>query len=262
MILSRWLIFLFIVSLAGCAGLGKEPVNNQPSGENLHEASRLNTELGIGYIKRHQYNVARDKLKKAIDQNSENISAYKSLAYLYSILGLKDKAREQYEKALDIKPENPDTLNSYGVFLCGEGEFDKAQKRFRQAYSNPFYRSIYLAESNAGSCYIKQGKYARAEALLRKSLRIQPRFADSLLSMAELGIKTGKYLMARAYVERYHAIRKPSATSLWIQVQEERALGDKETYMKYARQLIQDFPDSDEAGLVEAQAQARHEQLR
>ena len=72
--------------------------------------------------------------------------------------------------------------------------------------------------------------------------------------------KTERYLMARAYIQRYHAVAAPSAASLWIQIQAEKALGAKDHYMKYARQLISEFPDSDEAGWVEAQA--RNEQLR
>ncbi len=260
MALSRWLVFLLLVSLAGCAGLGGGQTEDQSSSLNLKEASKLNTELGVGYIKRHQYKVAAHKLEKAINENSKNVLAYKNLAYLYSILGLTDKARENYETALDIEPKNPDVLNSYGAFLCVTGKIDEAQKKFKQAYSNPFYSSIYLAESNAGICYLKQGKYVEAEALLRKSLRIQPKLPSSLLSMADIGIRTGRYLMARAYIERYHAIKKPSAESLWIQVREEKALGDKTSYMKYVHQLMDDFPDSDEAGLAETQA--RHEQLR
>jgi Tfp pilus assembly protein PilF len=96
--------------------------------------------------------------------------------------------------------------------------------------------------------------------MLRKSLRKDPDLAGALLSMAELGIKTKKYLLARAYAQRYHQKNKPTAESLWIQVQAEKALGAKEFYIKYAKQLISEFPDSDEAGWAEEQA--RNEPLR
>ena len=72
-----------------------------------------------------------------------------------------------------------------------------------------------------------------------------------MLSMAELGVKTKKYLMARAYSQRYHAIVEASAESLWIQVQAERALGAAKHYRKYAKQILSEFPDSREAGWVE-----------
>lgn len=227
---------------------------------NLHEASELNTQLAIGYIQRQQYKPAKEKLEKSIEQNPSNITAYKTLAYLYALLGLQDEASEKYSEALELNPDDPDILNSYGAFLCTIGKLDEAQEKLKKAYSNPFYDSIYLAQSNAGSCYLKQQEYKKAEELLRKSLRTQPNLPGSLISMAEVGLKTDRYLMARAYIQRYHALKPASAGSLWIQIQAEKALGAKDHYIKYARQLINDFPDSDEAGWVEAQA--GNEQLR
>jgi len=227
---------------------------------NLKEAAQLNTQLAIGYIQRKQYKPARDKLEKSINQNPEYLPAYKTLAYLYALLGLTEQAEEKYQEALDLKPNDADLANSYGAFLCTLGKYDEALEMLRIAYSDPFYESRYLAESNAGSCYVRQGKFKQAEALLRKSLRTEPKLPGSLISMAEVGLKTERYLMARAYIQRYHAIKPATAESLWIQTQAEKNLGAKEHYMKYARQLIRDFPDSDEAGWVEAQA--RSEQLR
>jgi len=260
MMLSRILVLLAVMTLVACGSMGETRVVKAPDEADLKQAAALNVELGVGYIKRQQYKAARDKLEKATQQDPSNVEAFKTLAYLYAILGLNDEAQARYESALAISPNDSALLNSYGAFLCSIGKLDEAQERFKQAYSDPFYESRYLAESNAGSCYIKQGEYVKAEALLRKSLRVDPRLPGSLLSMADVGVKTKKFLMARAYIQRYHDVRKPSAESLWIQVQAENSLGAKDHYMKYARQLINDFPDSDEAGWAEAQA--RDKQFR
>ena len=225
---------------------------------NLGEAAELNTQLAIGYIERKEYKIARDKLEKSIEQNPDYLPAYKTLAYLYALLGLSEKAEETYQEAIDLKPDDPDLANSYGAFLCSQGKYEEAQKRLRVAYTNPFYESLYLAESNAGSCYIKQGEYKKAETLLRKSLRVEPKLPGSLISMAEVGVKTERYLMARAYIQRYHDVKPASAESLWIQIQAEKNLGAKDHYIKYARKLLKEFPDSDEAGWVEAQARSEH----
>lgn len=244
--------------------ISDEPVSAVQSSDNqkknLKEASEINTQLAVGYIQRQQYKPAKDKLEKAIEQNPENLTAYKTLAYLYDLLGLEDEAEQKYQEALELNPDDSDLMNYYGTFLCNNDRLEEAQEKFAAAYNNPFYENIYLAQSNAGSCYVKQGEYKKAEPLLRKSLRTHPKLAGSLISMAEVGIKTQRYLMARAYIQRYHEVKAPSAESLWIQIQAEKALGAKDQYLKYARQLINDFPDSDEAGWVEAEA--RHEQLR
>ena len=261
------IIMLLSFSLASCTTTETKepkqsavPISRTKTEPNLKDASELNTQLAIGYIQRQQYKPAKDKLLKSIEQNPENLVAYKTLAYLYALLGLTEEAEEKYQEALDIKPDDSDLLNSYGAFLCTVGKYDEAQEKLKQSYSNPFYESKYLAESNAGSCYIKQQEYKKAEALLRKSLRVDPKLPGSLISMAEIGVKTERYLMARAYIQRYHAVKSPTPESLWIQIQAEKALGAKDHYIKYARQLINDFPDSDEAGWVEAEA--RNEQFR
>ena len=253
---------LYAVFLAACTTSADKSVvtTKQPTEPNFKEAAELNVQLAIGYIQRNQYKAARDKLEKSIEQNPDYLPAYKTLAYLYALLGLSEEAEEKYQEALDLKPGDPDLANSYGAFLCTQGKYDEAQKMLRVAYTDPFYEALYLAQSNAGSCYIKQEKYRQAEAMLRKSLRVNPKLPGSLISMAEVGVKTERYLMARAYIQRYHAVKSPTAASLWIQIQAEKALGAKDHYMKYARKLIRDFPDSDEAGWVEAQA--RSEQLR
>ena len=251
-------IICITFSLIACETTTALQTTKQTTKPNLREAAELNTSLAIGYIERKEYKIARDKLEKSIEQNPDYLPAYKTLAYLYALLGLSDKAEEQYQEALDLKPSDPDLSNSYGAFLCSLGKYDEAQKYLRVAYSDPFYESIYLAESNAGSCYIKQGEYKKAEALLRKSLRVHPELPGSLISMAEVGVKTERYLMARAYVQRYHAVKPATAESLWIQVQAERSLGAKDHYIKYARQLLKNFPDSDEAGWVEAQARSEN----
>ncbi len=224
------------------------------------EASRLNTKLAIGFIQRGQYKAAREKLRKAVKQNSDNFEAFKTMAYLYALLGLTEEAETFYHEALSLNSKDPDLLNSYGTFLCKAGEFNKAQRHFKKAYSNPFYAARFLAKSNAGSCFVKQNKYEKAEPLLRKSLRVNATLPGSLISMAEIGLKTERFLMSRAYIQRYHDVHVASAESLWIQIQAERALGAKEHFMRYARQLINDFPDSDEAGWVELQA--KNEQFR
>ena len=252
---------VFILSfLTACSTGGQQKPIKKTSQPNREQASELNTKLAIGYIERKQYKPAKEKLEKAIVQNENNVEAYKALAYLYALLGMVNEAEINYQEALDLNTNDSELLNSYGTFLCTSGKLEEAQELFEQAYNNPFYEAIYLAQSNAGSCYIKEGKYKEAEELLRKSLRVQPNLPGSLISMADIGVRTERYLMARAYIQRYHAVKAASADSLWIQVQAEKALGDEKHYMKYARQLIKDFPDSDEAGWVEAQA--KNEQFR
>ena len=69
----------------------------------------------------------------------------------------------------------------------------------------------------------------------------------ALLSMGELGIKTNRYLMARAYLQRFHSVKAATPHSLWLQIQAEKALGDQQYFIKISRQLLNSFPESPEA---------------
>ena len=243
------LILAIVLSLSGCtSSQGKR--ENDNAEKNLKQASISNYQLGIGYLRREQYEVAQEKLLKAIDQDSGNIEAYTMMAFLLMKLNKLDEAEEYYLDALDIKGNDPELHNSYGTYLCRTERIDDAMEQFKAAYDNPFYKSAYLAYSNAGTCLLQADRYLPAEKMLRKALKLEPKLSGALISMAELSIHTKKFMSSRAYIQRYHAINKPSSDSLWVQVQAERALGSKDHYYKYARQLLDEFPDSEQAGLV------------
>ena len=246
---SGLLTLLVIFSLSGCSiWQNKEKEDKVES--NQKEASATNVQLGIGYLQRGEYEIAQGKLLKAIELDSKNVVAYTTMAFLMMKINKMEEAEGYYLDALDIKGNDPELHNSYGTYLCRLGRTDDAMEQFKEAYSNPFYKTAYLAYSNAGSCLLQVKYYEWAEKMLRKALELQPELSSALISLAELAIETKKYMMARAYIQRYHAINKPSAESLWVQVQAERALGAKEHYYKYARQLLDDFPDSEQAALV------------
>lgn len=258
--LIRIILIITITGLSACSSKKDIVVEKRVSEPDLEEAAALNVQLAIGYIDRDQLGVALEKLDKAIEQDPENIDAYTTMAYLKRKVNEFEEAENYYLEALEIKSTNPNIHNNYGGLLCQMGRYDDALKEIRLAYEDPFYETPYLAYANAGTCLLDKGDYKQAEKMLRKALREQPNYAGALISMAEIGVKTEKYLMARAYIQRYHAIARPTAESLWLQVQAEKALGAQDHYMKYARKLLNDFPDSDEAGMLEEMA--RNERIR
>jgi type IV pilus assembly protein PilF len=258
--LIRIILIITITGLSACSSKNDMVVEKRVSEPDLEEAAALNVQLALGYIERDQLAVAQEKLDKAIEQDPKNVDAYTSMAYLKRKVNELDAAEEYYLEALDIRSNDPNIHNSYGGLLCQMGRYDDALKEIRMAYEDPFYETPYLGYANAGICLLDMGDYTEAEKMLRKALRDQPNNASALLAMAEIGVKEKKYLMARAYIQRYHAIAQPTAESLWLQVQAEKALGAQDHYVKYARRLLNDFPDSDEAGMLEEMS--RNERIR
>ena len=241
-------IIISILTLSACGGSS----NNRTDKQNT-ESAGLNVKLASGYIQRGQLEVAKNKLLKAIKLDDEYVPAYTTMAVLMDKIGEKEEAENYYLEALDIKPKNPELLNNYGTFLCQMDDASKledAVEQFRKALRNQFYATPQTAHANLGYCLMKNEKYHNydeSEKHLRMALKINPQMKTALLSMGELGIKSSRYLMARAYMQRYHTVSPATAQSLWLQIQAERALGDQQYFIKISRQLLDKFPESPEA---------------
>ena len=233
--------------LAACTTVQKAGI---PGGKpDMKQAAKINVQLASGYIQRKNYEVAKEKLEKAMDADPKYVPAYTTMAVLMDILGEPVEAENFYLEALDIDPRNPELRNNYGTFLCRHGKIDDALNEFDKALKNQFYETPEKSHANLGYCLMQAQNpdYRKAERHLRSALKIDPNMASALIGMGELGIRTRRYLMARAYMQRFHAVARPTASSLWYQIQAEKALGDQKHYIKLSRQLLKQYPESAEA---------------
>lgn len=232
------LIVLYTL-LAACA-------SNKVIVDKSEESSNINVELGITYMKEGKYNTAMDRLQKAIRQNPDNAQAYSSMALLNMRLEQIDEAEKNFDQAIKISPENSAIRNNYGAFLCQRKRFKDAQQQFMLAVKDPLYQTPEHAYLNAGKCTEDK---VEAEKYFRAALRNNPELPGALLEMARLSLELKRYLSARAYLQRYHAVREPDAASLWASIQVENKLGDNNTRDSHAQLLKGKFPDSEETRL-------------
>lgn len=243
-IIITTLIFFGMQIITGCSSLqGKDEPNHK-------KAAELNVQLGASYLLQKKVGLAKTKLEKALDQDPENALAHSTMALLLENVGQHDDIVSHYEEAISLAPANSDIKNNFGTYLCNQSRYDEAQVLFQKAIDDPYYRTPIVALINAGKCALTSSKYKMAESYLRKALRKDPKSITALYSMAVLGIKTKRFLMSRAYIQRYHSIVKYSAKSLWLQITAEKSLGDKRVTDKLINTLTTKFPDSDEAGLA------------
>ena len=147
-----------------------------------------------------------------------------------------------------LDPEEADYRNSYGIFLCGMKKYEEAQKQFRAAADNPYYRTPEFALDNAGLCMLDADRLSDAESYLREALRVNPKFANAYLHMADLMHRKQRLTVADAYFQRFNAYGKESAESLLLGLQIKRDAGDLAGAEKSASRLLNQFPASEEAG--------------
>lgn len=222
---------------------------NKPHSDRA-KLSEINTELGGQYLRSREYQIAMDKLKKAIDLDPHNVDAHSTLGLLYNALGQHEQAEASFKQALRIEPNNSAALNNYGQFLCQRTRYEEGQKAIMKAVENPLYRNAENAYYNAGVCALSGHQLEQADANFRKALELDPQMAPALLQMAELSLQQQHALQGRAYLQRYTALAQPNARSLWLGVQIERQLGDRDAEASYGLQLERNFPDSPQTKLL------------
>lgn len=245
--MRRRVVFLTLLStflLAGCYSALKK------SNEENRAAAKTNTALGRQYTARGQYEIALDKLKRAVAQDPTYAPAHTMLAVLYETIGEYEQAGKEYREALRVAPRDGSVNNNYGAFVCTHGQAEEAEKYFLAAIKDPFYDTAEIAYANAGSCALQRGDLDKAEAFLRQSLQYDDKLAAALLPMAKLNFQQGDYLRARAFLQRYADVASMNAESLLLGFRIESKLGDEKSARRYRAALMELFPDSPEAGWI------------
>lgn len=249
------LIYLVLtyLGLTGCTpttgGSGTNSETIRPTAT-TNDVARLNLNLGIEYLKRGEYEKALSKLEKAREADKNYPPIYNTLGVLYQQLGDKVRAEKYYKHALGLNNLEASTLNNYGQFLCQEARYDEAEATFLKAAHNPLYSTPEIALSNAGTCAFTEGKLDVAETHFRSALEKNPRLAVALIQMAQISYTNASYLSARAYLQRYLEVSAHTPKSLWLGINIETELGDKNALSSYQLLLKNKFPNSKEAGLL------------
>ena len=105
----------------------------------------------------------------------------------------------------------------------------------------------WLALTNIGVCLMRQNDGSKAEGYFRQALQANPEYAPALQEMQKISYHNQQFMSARAFLERYLAVSKHSAETLWFAFQTERALGNPQAADDYKQQLLTLFPASKEA---------------
>ena len=266
------LIFIFslVFTLSACGPLAavgivgstisrameNENTETAPRRTNVNNAQRreeialANLNLGVAYMQQGQYENALEKMNRAKAAKSDYPPTYNALGLLYQKLGEQEAAEENFKHAIRLSPSDSSSLNNYGLFLCQNQRFEEAEDTFMLAASNPLYATPEIAITNAGTCALNNNQIDAAERYFREALNRNPEIAPALLKMSELTYKQNDYLNARAYLQRYLEIGKHTPKSLWLGIEIERELGDKNAVSSYALLLRNKYPDTEEAKLL------------
>jgi len=219
--------------------------------EHLKARARAHTDLGAVYYQRGQYEIALYEFTEASRIDPGFNSAYNGLGLVHAALGHDGLAEADFKKALQLEPANSESRNNYGSFLCARNRYDESVKEFLEAVKNPLYTSPAMAYNNAGMCSLRKKDIVSAEVYFKKSLQIEPLSQLAAYQLASIQFKRNDAVAAKKTLQNV-ILNQPAPAMLWLSIQIERALGEKDAEASYAMQLQNQYPASDEAKLLQS----------
>lgn len=255
---DRVLILCLLLPLAGCitthtnsGSLGK-PLPQETKADQARDAARVHTELGQHYLAGGDLQTALAKLQMALKFDPKYAPAHTVIAVIYERIGKLDQAEIHYRKAVELDPTKGAWANNLGQFLCSTGKYAEGETYFRKAVTDPFYATPGVALTNAGVCQLRAGDDTKAEADFRDAIVRNPQDAEALFQLANLLYQKKDAFRARAFLQRFDALGKPTAASLKLGHDIESSMGNPEGAQNYNKRLRSQFPDSEQARALES----------
>lgn len=238
-----------ILFLAGCVTSTTTSSRNFEKTDET-DAAVQNYSLGARYYQNGSYEIAKERLERALEFDPKMAEAHYMLALTHEQLGNPRLATEHYSQAVRVEPDNYNARNAYAVFLCREQQFDEAVKQFDKALNISDNDTRFVMYTNAGACMTQKPDYEKAEEYFREALTEKPAHGEALIQLSALKFKTKECLQARAFLQRFLTSNKTSPGVLYLGVQIEECLEDDRAATDYMNQLLREFPTSPEARKV------------
>jgi type IV pilus assembly protein PilF len=184
-----------------------------------------------------QHDQASLQARQALKADPGLAGAHSLLAAIANARGDAAAAGQHYKQAVALAPGAGAHANNYGTWLCGNGRAEESLGWFDKAVADPNYPTRAAALANAGTCANLAGQPVLAEANWRQALALDPAELQSLAGMAALQFARGRYLDARAFVERWLALSPTDAEALQLASNIEQKLGDNVAAQRYLLRL-------------------------
>lgn len=218
---------------------------------NLKARARAHTDLGAVYFQQKQYEVALEEFTQATKIDPSFGLGFNGLGLVYSALGQDDIASANFKKAVEVDPNNSESHNNFGSFLCAKGHYDASIKEFLAAVKNPLYTTPAMAYTNAGICSMRKNDVTNAEVYLQKALEIEPLSNMAAYQLATLQFNRNDAPAAKKTLQHV-MLGQPAPEMLWLAIQIERVVGERDAEASYSLQLRRQYPESAQAKLLQS----------
>ena len=240
--MSRWLLAVAVLALAGCV-TESESVFTEKASPKAAMQQRLT--LARQYIGRGNYEDAKRNLTVAVGIDDSNAEVHEAFALVYQSTGEFELAEQSYRRAIALDRNFSRARNNYAAFLYGQARYREAEEQLSEVVKDTLYQARAQAFLNLGLCRLQLFDETGAEQAFMRTLAMQGDNSIALLEVAQLRLKAGDSRNASIYYGKYRdVVRQQSARGLWFGVRLARARGDRDAESSYALALRNRYPES------------------
>jgi type IV pilus assembly protein PilF len=235
----RHSLAIALLLVAGVANAGKKDAPAVAT-MSMSETGRVNLGLAQLSLDAGKFVQAETLAKRALQTDPNNGRVHALMGVIQGRLQRPDKARGEFARALQLGAADGTVYNVYGAWQCEGGDAAGADQSFQMALR---MRAVSKASvyANAGRCAKQSGDLNKARGYLREGVKLASSDRNILLMLAEVELRLGHTLEARAYVERSDALGA-DADTLALAAKIEDAAGDIVAAGRYRKRLRDQFP--------------------
>ncbi len=241
----RVLFVMLAVSLAACTTT--ETVTPLPEKQpEMGKVLEKQIELGVGYLRRGDYQRAKDKLTRALEIDPKSGVAHTTFGLLFQLEGEYELAERYFKAAIRHQPELTQARNNYGAFLFSQKRYHEAVEQLSIAAEDRFYVNRASVFENLGVAYLRIGNAEGAEQAFLRATQLNPDQARALLELGEIRFQQRNYVAARDLYYRHTRSARHSPRSLWLCVRVSRIFQNADEEASCGLALKNIYPASDE----------------
>lgn len=244
---------LLTITLTSCVTVTDSRLTRKASPE---KAVENYTQLGLGYLQKSRTDLARDRLKKALDIDADYAPANDAMGLLWQSEGEVDLAEEAFRKAISNDSSFTTAKHHLGRLYMRTKRFDEAERWLQRAAEDRYYTSRPAAYNDLALNYYRMNSPQEAIAAYREALRVAPYNVDALVNISTLLFEAQQYDDSQKHFDRLHRLVERNQTrhtshSLWLGIKLATINENVKRSIDLAARLKQDFPKSNEYRLYQ-----------
>ncbi len=245
---GKLLLVVLSLVLASCVTVTESRFTKKKSPE---KAVENYTKLGVAYLQKGRPDLARARLKKALEINESYAPANDAMAMVWQSEGEYDLAEDYYKRALSDDSSYTVARHHLGRLYTQMKRYDDAEDELKEASEDRYYDNRAGAYNDLALNYYRQSEPGKAIDTYTQTLRIAPYNVDALLSVSTLLFDAQRYDDSAKYFDRFDRMvkreqSKHSSQSLWLGIRLATIMGKTRRAADLAAELKRNFPDSAE----------------